>query len=76
VEKDLEDLPRPEHATAGGATFRNDSSLPSNPANQVSRTRLSGNWIFIGRDPALEQVILANIQSRLGAQPVLAAPPQ
>ncbi|MCC6491592.1 MAG: hypothetical protein IT424_01065 [Pirellulales bacterium] len=76
VEKDLEDLPQPENATAGAAVFRNDSSLPSNPANQGSRTRLSGSWIFIGRDPALEQEILANIQSRLGAQPVLGAPQQ
>lgn len=75
VEKDLEDLPQPENATAGAATFRNDSSLPAAPATQASRTRLSGNWIFIGRDPALEQEILGNIKSRLGAQPILAAPP-
>lgn len=75
VEKELEDLPRPENATAGAAVFRNDSSLPSNPAELGSRTRLSGNWIFIGRDPALEQEILANIQERLGAQPVARAAP-
>jgi hypothetical protein len=31
VEKDLEDLPRPENSSAGAATFRNDSSLPSAP---------------------------------------------
>ncbi|HEX6963352.1 MAG TPA: hypothetical protein VF175_15905, partial [Lacipirellula sp.] len=65
VEKDLEDLPRPEFATAGAASFRNDSSLPSAPAEQVSHTRLAGRWIHIGRDPALEQQMLADIQSRL-----------
>jgi hypothetical protein len=76
VEKDLEDLPRPENATAGAATFRNDSSLPDPAANQVSRTRLASNWILLGRDPPLEQEILANIQARLAPQAVLAAPPQ
>jgi len=74
VEKDLEDLPRPEHSTAGAATFRNDSSLPSMPAEAVSRTRLAGNWIHIGRDPALEQQILSDIQSRLTVQPAAYAP--
>ncbi len=68
VEKDLEDLPRPEYATAGAATFRNDSSLPSVPAQAVSRTRLSDRWILIGRDPELEQRMLADIQSRLTVQ--------
>jgi hypothetical protein len=70
VEKDLEDLPRPENATAGAVTFRNDSSLPSTPADVVSRTRLAGNWIFLGRDPELEQAILADLQSRLTAPAV------
>jgi len=76
VEKDLEDLPRPEHATAGAATFRNDSSLPSVPADAVSRTQLAGAWIHIGRDPALEQAILADIQSRLVVQPAAYSPVQ
>jgi hypothetical protein len=65
VEKDLEDLPRPEQSTAGAPMFRNDDSLARTPLEQVSHTRLSGNWILIGRDPALEQRILADIQSRL-----------
>jgi hypothetical protein len=69
VEKDLEDLPRPEFAPSGAATFRNDSSLSSRPAEAVSRTQLAGRWIHIGRDPALEQQILADIQSRLTVQP-------
>ncbi|MCA9258395.1 MAG: hypothetical protein KDA61_04300 [Planctomycetales bacterium] len=67
VYKQLEDLPRPEHATAGSATFRNDASLPSHGDEDVSRTRLSAHWIDLGRDVALERQILADVQARLGA---------
>ena len=76
VEKDSEDLPRPENSTAGAATFRNDSSLPSERQDDVSRTQLAGNWIFIGRDPALEQQILADLQARLAIQPAGYGAPQ
>jgi hypothetical protein len=65
VEKELEHLPKPEHATAGAATFRNDSSLPSRRLEQVSVTHSSPRWIQLGRDPALEQRILADIHARL-----------
>jgi hypothetical protein len=68
VEKDLEDLPHPEHSTAGAASFRNDSSLPPSQDEPVNPTRLGGNWIMLGRDPALEQLILADIQARLAPQ--------
>ncbi len=68
VEKDLEDLPRPEHATAGAAVFRNDNSLPSSVDEGVSPIRLAGNWILLGRDPALERQMLADIQARLTPQ--------
>ena len=64
VEKELEDLPRPENATAGAASFRNDSSLPPPREGPVSRTQLSGKWISLGRDAALEQRVLAEIQAR------------
>jgi hypothetical protein len=65
VEKELEDLPKPEHATAGAATFRNDGSLPSRRLEQIGRTQASPRWIQLGRDPPLEQRILADIHSRL-----------
>jgi len=65
VQKELEDLPRPEHATSGAATFRNDNSLSSRLNEEVSRTRLSSEWLPLGRDPALEQQILADIRARL-----------
>jgi hypothetical protein len=69
VEKELEDLPNPEKATAGAAVFRgeNSESLPSQRLEQVSRTRSSPLWLQLGRDPLLEQRILADIQARFGA---------
>jgi hypothetical protein len=69
VEKDIEDLPHPENSTAGAATFRNDSSIVAEYDQPVSPVRLAGNWILLGRDPALEQRILADIQARLSPQP-------
>ena len=65
VEKELEDLPQPENATAGAATFRNDGSLPSRRLEQVGRTQASPRWIQLGRDPPLEQRMLADIHARL-----------
>jgi hypothetical protein len=69
VEKELEDLPHPEKATAGSATFRNDASLNSDRSDvnndQVSRTRTSPRWIPLGRDPPLEQRMLSEMHARL-----------
>ena len=62
VYKELEDLPRPEHASAGAATFRHDSSLPSRLSEGVLRTRFSKSWIQMGRDVAIEQQMLCEIQ--------------
>jgi hypothetical protein len=63
VLKELEDLPRPEHATAGAATFRYDSSLVgvTNPGvgGQVAK-----GWIAQGRDVSMEQQIIADLMSR------------
>src|SRR5262245_30892495 len=65
VDKELEDLPKPEHATAGAATFRNDGSLPSRRLEQVGRDHRSPFWIQLGRDGPLEQLMLADIHARL-----------
>jgi hypothetical protein len=65
VEKELEDLPNPEKATAGSAIFRSDGSLPSRRLEEVSRTRSSPRWLQLGRDPPLEQRMLAEIHARL-----------
>ena len=65
VNKELEDLPRPENSTAGAATFRHDNSLPSRLDEMVSRTRFSKNWIPLGRDCMVEQQLLAEIRERV-----------
>lgn len=64
VQKELEDLDKPESASAGGATLRHDGSLVriEGPAGRFSQTL---GWIPIGRDVSLEQQILADIQARL-----------
>lgn len=69
VDRELEDLPRPEEATAGAATLRNDSSLPSAARGAVSRTEWSQQWIPLGRDTPLEQKMLAEIRDRLALTP-------
>jgi hypothetical protein len=66
VEKELEDLPQPEKATAGAVVFRGDDSLPSQRLEDVNRVRSSPRWLQLGRDPLLEQRMLGDIQARLG----------
>jgi hypothetical protein len=67
VEKELEDLPRPERATAGAATFITEGTgtLPSRREQSALRTRSAPCWISLGRDPPLEQRMLAEIHARL-----------
>jgi hypothetical protein len=66
VQKELEDLDKPEHATAGGATLRHDGSLvrQEGAAGRYSATL---GWIPLGRDVTLEQRILADLSARLDA---------
>lgn len=65
VEKEIEDLPRPEKSTAGAAALNMDITLPNDRADDVSRTRRASRWLSLGRDPALEQRMLAEIHARL-----------
>jgi len=67
VFKELEDVNRPEHSTVGQSTPRHDGSLVRGDAERQETTVALG-WIALGRDPTLEQEILANIQSRLAVQ--------
>lgn len=69
VDRELEDLPQPEEATAGVASVLNYNSLPSTARRRVSRTEWSAIWIPLGRDTPLEQEMLAKIQERLSATP-------
>jgi len=65
VYKELEDVLQPENATAGGATFRNDSSYVR-VENPIGGQEVHRGWIPLGRDAVLEQEILAQFQSRYG----------
>jgi hypothetical protein len=83
VWKELEDVPKPIHANAGAATFRYDTSLqrdtefdpdtnriPGDPARPVGPRTPTIGWIYLGRDPALEQEICARIRAKLCGAPI------
>jgi hypothetical protein len=88
VDKELEYLPRPMQATTGGASFRNDDSLyrygtplptlgqqvGDQPRPVASPTPNLG-WIPLGRDPKLEQKMLARLLAKLGVPPQAAPEP-
>ena len=65
VLKYLEDVLRPEQATAGAATFRYDASL-TRVVNPQGGPDVGRGWILQGRDVSLEQRILEHVQARLG----------
>ena len=65
VQKELEDLPQPQGALIGAATLRHESSLPSHRIVDDTRLGRGVKWIPQGRDPALEQRMLADIHARL-----------
>jgi hypothetical protein len=64
VQKELEDLDKPEHATAGGATLRHDGTLVRQEGASGRYSSTLG-WIPLGRDLTLEQRILADLRARL-----------
>jgi len=68
VQKELEDLPQPEHAIARSATFHGDQASSSRRAEEVSRTHFSRQWIPMGRDTALEQQMLNTLGTCFGGQ--------
>jgi hypothetical protein len=74
VFKELEDMRRPEHATAGAATFRYDASL-TRVVNPVGQQETNVGWIPQGRDTALEQRILGHLLARSGQPGVPMFPP-
>jgi hypothetical protein len=61
VYKELEDLPRPVRATAGAAAFRSDNSV-ERQFEVIDPTVFESNWIPIGRNHELEQLILQRIK--------------
>lgn len=65
VLKELENHNPPDHATAGAATFRYDSSL-SRIVNPMLVPQTAAGWIPRGRDALLEQAIIGDLMSRCG----------
>jgi hypothetical protein len=64
VQKELEDLDKPEHSTAGGATLRHDGTIVRQEGASGRYSTTLG-WIPLGRDVSLEQRILADMRARL-----------
>lgn len=60
VLKELEDLPSPMRATAGSASFRMNSTI-ERQFEVIEQPIYAANWIPIGRDFKLEQVILERL---------------
>ena len=88
VLKELENLPRPMRATTGGASFRNDDSLyrygtplptlgqqVGDQPRPVANPTPNIGWIPLGRDPLLEQLMLAKVLAKLGIAPLPQAEP-
>jgi len=65
VFKQLEEVDRPAHASAGSATFRHDNTL-TRVVNPLGEPEINKGWVEVGRDRALEQRILAQLRQRLG----------
>lgn len=68
VLKELEDVARPETGAvslADPAALRNDNAL-QRVTNPVGGAQVTLGWIGLGRDLVLEQVILSQVQARLG----------
>jgi hypothetical protein len=63
VFKELEDLRKPEHSTAGTATLAYDTSL-NRVENRIEIGRPPQSWIPQGRDPLLEQQMLEHLVAR------------
>ncbi|MGD9645767.1 MAG: hypothetical protein AB7U73_08645 [Pirellulales bacterium] len=76
VYKELEDLLKPERATAGASTFRNDSSVARYNEPVLDQATTAG-WIGQGRDSDLERRMYANLARKMGpigAVPAMAQP--
>jgi hypothetical protein len=68
VYKELENVLRPEHASAGSAMFRNDTSpngaTPTGTVKTAPANGANQRWIPQGRDTVAEQRILGQILDR------------
>jgi hypothetical protein len=63
VFKELEDLPQPVGSTVGGRISRHDNSIEGD--DPFGNLPANVGWIPLGRDLALEQAILRQLQERI-----------
>jgi hypothetical protein len=63
VYKELEDLPSPLHSTMQSRPYRHDNTLDIDQM-QLPDVQPNLGWIPLGRDLALEERILQNVQAR------------
>jgi hypothetical protein len=63
VQKELEDLARPEYASAAQMPLRESESVTRESAEALNQA-MPTDWIPIGRDTSLEQRILQEIRDR------------
>jgi hypothetical protein len=68
IYKELEDVPKPENLFASRFNLRNDDSL-HRLSTPVGGEEPTTGWIPQGRDTALEQKIIAQLQERLANPP-------
>lgn len=64
VVKELEDVPHPQYANAGDATFGYDTTMKRHQEIVTDQVPSEG-WIALGRDFALEQELLRRLQAAL-----------
>jgi hypothetical protein len=64
VRKELEDLRNPLRSTAGIAAFRTESTV-ERQTEVIDATFFEPNWIYRGRDAALEQELIRRFQIAL-----------
>jgi hypothetical protein len=61
IYKELEDVPRPIRATAGAAAFRTNVTV-ERQFEVIDQTIYESNWIPMGRDCEMEQLILQRLK--------------
>lgn len=64
VRKELEDLPRPVRSTVGGAVFRSENTV-ERQTEVIDATFFEPNWIYRGRDAALESELIRRFKCAL-----------
>ncbi|VTR93725.1 Uncharacterized protein OS=Singulisphaera acidiphila (strain ATCC BAA-1392 / DSM 18658 / VKM B-2454 / MOB10) GN=Sinac_7355 PE=4 SV=1 [Gemmata massiliana] len=63
VDKELEDVPRPAHATVGNAVFQESPTVDRQLEVVTPETASTRAWFKVGRDFAFEQEILRRIRN-------------